>query len=63
MRPSKSYLRNYKNFSLADTRVRVGKWGHEAVEVSRGQAASIFWVPPGGLYNSIRKAVRNYGKD
>lgn len=42
MRHSKSHLRNYKNVSLAEARVGVGKWGDEAMEVSRGQAASIF---------------------
>lgn len=63
MRHSKSHRRNYKNVSLAEARVGVGKWGDEALEVSRGQAASILEGPPRGSYNAIRKAVGSYGKD
>ena len=60
---SKSSLRNYKNFSRIEAQVRVGGWGHEAAEVSRGQAASILQGRPRGLYNSIPRAAGSYGKD
>lgn len=60
---SKSSLRNYKNFSQIEAQVRVGGWGHEAAEVSRGQAASILQSRPRGLHNSIPRAAVSYGKD